>query len=94
MLLSERIMEEGAWKQVEGADAMWEAMTDCIRRSVKEILGSSRRGGNKMKGAWWWNEKVKEKIKKKKEAYVVFLNSETDEERESLVELDIRQQKR
>jgi len=31
---------------------MWEAMADCIRRSAKEILGSSRRGGNKMKGAW------------------------------------------
>ena len=38
---------------------------------------------NKMKGAWWQNEEVKEKVKEKKEAYAVFLNSETDEERVS-----------
>ena len=35
-----------------------------------------------MKGAWWWNEKVKEKVKKKKEAYAAFTNSGTDEEKE------------
>ena len=35
-----------------------------------------------MKGAWWWNEEVKEKVKKKKEAYAAFVNSETDEEKE------------
>ena len=74
MLLSERITEEGAWWRVEDADAMWEAMVDCIRRSAKEILGSSRRGGNKMEGAWWWNEEVKEKVKEKKEAYTIFMS--------------------
>ena len=52
-LLSERITEEGAWRRIEDADTMWEAMADCIRRSAKEILGSSRSGGNIMKGAWW-----------------------------------------
>ena len=51
VLLSKRITEEGAWRRVEDADTMWEAMADCIQRSAKEILGSSRRGGNKMKGA-------------------------------------------
>jgi len=30
-----------------------EAIAKCIRRSAKEILGTSRKGGNKMKGAWW-----------------------------------------
>ena len=69
---------------------MWEAVAECIRRSTKEILGTSRRGGNKMKGAWWWNEEVKEKVKEKKEAYTAFMNSEWMKRR-SLVELDIKQ---
>jgi len=50
-LIAERITEEGAWRRVEDADSMWEAMADCIRRSAKQILGFSRRGGNKMEGA-------------------------------------------
>jgi len=49
--LAERITKEGAWKQVEDADTMWEAMAECIRRSAKEILVSSKRGGSRMKGA-------------------------------------------
>ena len=52
-LLSERITKEGAWRRIEDADTIWEAMEDCIRRTANEILGTSRRGGNKMKGAWW-----------------------------------------
>ena len=61
---------------------MWEVMAECIQRLVKEILGTSRRGRNKMKGAWWWNEEVKEKINEKKEAYTAFMNNETSEEKE------------
>ena len=45
MKLSARIIEEGAWRRVEDSDLMWEVMTDCIRKSAKEILGVSRRGG-------------------------------------------------
>ena len=82
IFLAERITEEGIWRRVEDAHKMWEAITDCIRRSAKEILGSSRRGGNKMKGAWWWNEEVKEKVTEKKEAYADFMNNGVDEERE------------
>jgi len=66
MRISERITEEGAWRQAEDTDKMWEAMADCIRKSAKEILGMYRRGGNKVKGVWWWNEEVKEKVKEKK----------------------------
>ena len=43
-------------------------MAKYIRRSAKEILGTSRRGDKKMKRVWWWNEEVKEKVKEKKEA--------------------------
>jgi len=61
---------------------MWEAVADCIRSSAKETLGLSRRGGNRMEGAWWWNKAVKEKIKAKKEAYAEFMSSNSEEERE------------
>jgi len=57
-------------------------MADCIQRSAKEILGTSRGGGNKMKGVWWWNEEVKEKVKGKKEAYGNLINSGADEEKD------------
>jgi len=53
VFLAERITKGEAWRRVEDTDEMWEVMAVCIRRSIKEILGSSRRGGNKMKGAWW-----------------------------------------
>ena len=52
MKLSKRITKEGASRQVEGIDTMWEAMVECIRRSAEEILGTSRRRGSRMKGAW------------------------------------------
>jgi len=55
-LIVERIAEERAWRRVEGADSMWDAVADCIRRSAKETLGLSMGGGNRMRGAWWWNE--------------------------------------
>jgi len=42
MKLSERITEERAWRQVEDVDAIWKTMIECIRRSMKEILGTSR----------------------------------------------------
>jgi len=56
-------------------------MAECIQRSAKEILGTSRRGSSKMKRAWWWNDGAKEKVKEKKEAYDVFGNSGMDEEK-------------
>ena len=78
-----KITEQGARRQVKDTDTMWEAMADCIRQSAKEILGTSRRGGSRMKGVWWWNEEVREKIEEKKEAYASFMNRETDEEKET-----------
>ena len=61
---------------------MWKAMADCIRRSAIEVLGTSRRGGHKMEGAWWWNEEVKETVREKKKAFAVFMNSGADGDRD------------
>jgi len=80
--LSERITEEGACRMAEDADAMWKAMADSIRRSAIEVLGTSRRGGHKIEGAWWWNEEVKEKVGEKKEAFAIFMNSGAEGERD------------
>ena len=35
-----------------------------------------------MEGAWWWNEEVNEKVREKKEAFAVFMNSGEDGERD------------
>jgi len=35
-----------------------------------------------MEGAWWWNEEVKVKVREKKEAFAIFMNSRTDGERD------------
>ena len=58
-------------------------MTKGIRRLAKEILGTCRRGGSRMKGGWWCNEEMKEKVKEKKAAYAAFIHSRTDKEKEA-----------
>jgi len=60
--LSEKIKSQASWKVFGDADAMWEGMAKCIRRSAEEVLGVSRGGGGRQSGAWWWNEEVKEKV--------------------------------
>jgi len=35
VLLAEKITEEGAWRWVEEASIMWEAMAECIRKLAK-----------------------------------------------------------
>ena len=36
--------------RIDDADTIWKAMADCIQRSAKEVLSTSRRGGYKIKG--------------------------------------------
>jgi len=50
--LSEKIKSEGRGKLGGDSSRIWEEMTDCIRRSAKEVLGVSREGSGRMKGAW------------------------------------------
>jgi len=46
------------------------------------VLGVSRGGGSKIRGAWWWNEEVKVKVKKKRNAYAMLSNSTSNETKE------------
>jgi len=61
---------------------MWEKMAECIQRPVKEVLGVSKGGSGRMKGALWWSEEVKGKVKAKQEKYKALVGSSTDEEKE------------
>jgi len=80
--LSERMKSEANWKLVEDADAMWEGMTKCIRRSAQEVLGISRLGGGRKSGAWWWDNEVKERVKEKQNAYAALSNNTSEEDKE------------
>jgi len=57
-------------------------MTECIRKSAKEVLGVYKEGSGRMKGAWWWSEEVKGKVKEKQEKYRALVGSRTDEKKE------------
>jgi len=63
MTLSEKIKKQGKWRLDGDSNRIREEMADCIRRSAKEVLGVSREGSGRMKGAWWWSEEVKGKVK-------------------------------
>jgi len=80
--LSKKIKSEGKWKLDEGSSRIWEEMTDCIRRSAREVLGISREGSGRMKGTWWWSEEVKGKVKAEQEKFKALMESITDEELE------------
>ena len=79
--LVEKIKSEG--KRGLGGDAnrMWEETVDCIRNSAKEVLGVSRVGSGRLRGAWWQGEEVKEKVKAKQERYKALVNSTTDKKK-------------
>jgi len=61
---------------------MWEEMAKCIRRSTKEVLGVSKGGSGRTKGAWWWSKEVKEKVKAKWKKYKALVSSRTNEGKE------------
>jgi len=80
--LVEKIKIEGKWGLGADANTMWEEIVDCIRRSAKEVLGVSRMGSGRMRGAWWWGEEVKEEVKAKQERYKALIGNRMDEEEE------------
>jgi len=81
--ICERIKEEGKWRVEGDSNEIWEGMAECIWRSAREVLGVSREGSGRMKGAWWWNNEVKGKVKVKQEKYKALVDSRTDEEKEA-----------
>ena len=81
--LTEKIKREGKWKLKGDLSTIWEGMADCIRRTAREVLGVSREGSGRMKGAWWWSEEVKRKVKAKQEKFKALMESRTEEEVES-----------
>jgi len=68
---------------------MWDGVAQCIRRSAKKVLGISKGGGGRIRGALWWNEEGKEKVKEKQNAYAA-LSSSTSEKRGKCGRLSIR----
>ena len=62
---AEKIKTEGKWKLEGDLSKIWEEMTNCIRRSAREVLRVPREGNGRMKGAWWCSEEVKGKVKAK-----------------------------
>jgi len=63
--LCEKLKPEGKWTLKGDSNRISENMAGCIRRSVREVLGVSRGGSGRMKGAWWWSKEVKGKVKAK-----------------------------
>jgi len=49
--LSKKIRREDKWKLEGDLNRIWEEMADCIRRSARKVLGVSREGSRRMKGA-------------------------------------------
>ena len=80
MKLSEKIKTEDKWKLEGDSSKIWEEMANCIRKSAREVLGVSREGSMRIKGAWWWSEEVKGKVKAKQEKYKVLMESRTEDE--------------
>jgi len=51
--LCENIKIEGTWRLERDIDKIWVEMADYIQMSAMEVLGVSRGGSGRMKGAWW-----------------------------------------
>jgi len=79
--LLENSKSQASWKLIEDADAMWEGMTHCIRRSAQEVLQVSGGGGGRKSEAWWWNEEVREKVQEKQKAYAALSSCTSEEEK-------------
>ena len=79
--LAEKIKSEASWEVTEDADAMWDGVAQCIRRSAREVLGVSKGGGGRKSGAWWWSEEVREKVREKQRAYAALNSCTTEEEK-------------
>ncbi|XP_070010503.1 uncharacterized protein [Nicotiana sylvestris] len=76
----------GAWKSSGDANTMWSATSDCIRASVRKVLGVSTGVSGRHEGDWWWNEVAQGKVEAKKAAYLKLVGSIGKEERQACME--------
>ncbi|XP_070007874.1 uncharacterized protein [Nicotiana sylvestris] len=76
----------GAWRSSVDANTMWSATADCIKASVREVLGVLIGVSGRHKGDWWWNEAVQGKVEAKKAAYLKLVGSIGEEERRACME--------
>ncbi|XP_070014688.1 uncharacterized protein [Nicotiana sylvestris] len=53
-----RLSAMGAWRSRGDASTMWSPTIDCIRESMREVLGVSTSVSGGHKEDWWWNEVV------------------------------------
>ncbi|XP_070014147.1 uncharacterized protein [Nicotiana sylvestris] len=79
--LEGRLSTMGAWRSSGDTNTMWSTTTNCIRKEVREVLGTSsgRTGGHK--GDWWWNVVVQGKVEAKKTTYLWLIGSTDEEEK-------------
>ena len=68
----------------------WEEKMRHIAKIMKEVCGTSKRGGCRRDTWWWNNEEVKKAIKEKKEKYKIWRRVRSDEARAVYIEFRSR----
>jgi len=61
-------------------DDQWEIMTNALIKCTEETCGRTK-GQRRNRETWWWNSEVEEAVKVKKESYMRWLNSRSEEDR-------------
>ncbi|VFQ69747.1 unnamed protein product, partial [Cuscuta campestris] len=82
--LTRRVQERGAWESTGEATDMWMRTANCIRETVREVLGVSSGSGSRRQGDWWWSDSVRSKVEAKKAAYLRYMGCNVEEERAAL----------
>ena len=68
-------------QEIENIESAWSVYKNTLIEAANEVCGQKRIGG-KQKRTQWWNEKVKQKVKEKKEAWKRYLTSKRQDDLE------------
>ncbi|VFQ89320.1 unnamed protein product [Cuscuta campestris] len=79
-----RVQERGAWESTGEATDMWVRTANCIRETVREVLGVSFGSRSRRQGDWRWSDSVRSKVEAKKAAYLRYMGCNVEEERAAL----------
>ncbi|XP_047257655.1 uncharacterized protein LOC124889721 [Capsicum annuum] len=74
-------MTKETWESGGDVDSMPDETANCIRETVREVLGVSRGRSRKHQWDWWWNEEVKEKVEAKKRVCAKLVESKDEEDK-------------